>query len=159
MDYQVSENIQNMLNEYGMINNDKDKRTFFDVSKRTIIANELIKIFNDNHMALPEYHIKTQQFSFDGNMNITCGEYKQWRITIWSNGDIDCNTQDNGRFSSETIKLYNAMSNPQIILDNMVKLINAFCEYKGVSFYELEWQPDGDWGYGCWKEYDQSKYC
>jgi hypothetical protein len=57
------------------------------------------------------------------------------------------------------VPLFDVLNNPQLLMDNLKRLIDSFCEYKGVDFKDLIWDKEGDWGNGCWVDYDDNNYC
>ena len=55
---------------------------------RGVLAEELVKRLKETKSSLPEYGIYPDQFVFDGQLSIICGDRGQWEIILWSDGVV-----------------------------------------------------------------------
>lgn len=141
MTYQIPTAIQTLL--------DSDDENFHD-QNRQIACEELVKRLKETNCSLPEYNITADQFEFDGEMIIHCGEHKQWEIYLWADGVVEATTYFSGIFDGGGISLKDALLDPQLVMNNLKDLIDSFCDQRNKNFDELEYDPDGDWGCGAW---------
>ncbi len=141
MTYQIPTEIQTLI--------DSDREEFHD-ENRQLACEELVKRLKETNCCLPEYNITADQFVYDGEMIIHCGEQKQWEIYLWCDGVVEATTFFCGIFDGSGISLKDALLNPKLVMENLKDLIESFCSERNKTFEELEYEPNGDWGCGAW---------
>lgn len=120
---------------------------------RDLAASELIKRLKETNCSLPEYNIYPDQFEYDHNMIISCGDLNQWEIVLWSDGEVEPTTFYQGcLFDSYELNLREALLNPQLVMDQLRDLVISLCEQISfnedveVSFEDLTYDTkNGEW--------------
>lgn len=130
---------------------------------RELVATELIKRLKETNTCLPKYKITSDQFDFDGQMVIHCGDNRQWELVLWSDGILEATTYYKGSIfdlsSQHDVK--RVLLNPQLIMDSLEELILNFCEQISfdtqteITFEDLVYDPNGDFGAGCWIDFEE----
>jgi hypothetical protein len=116
---------------------------------RELVANELIKRFKETNCSLPEYNIYSDQFDYDGEMIITCGDQAQWEIVVWSDGAVEPTTFYQGSIFDGALEIdaKEALLNPQLVMDQLANLVTSLCsqisffEETEITFEDLEYDP------------------
>ncbi len=121
---------------------------------RGVLAEELVKRLKETKSSLPEYGIYPDQFVFDGQLSIICGDRGQWEIILWSDGVVEAVTYFQGSIFDPVyeVDLKSALLNPQLVMEQLVSLIGYLCDHFSfetdteVTYSDLEYSSeDEDW--------------
>lgn len=97
----------------------------------------LTKLLNASGVSIPEHEVEAGKFVNDGEMRIECGERDQygnrkWEIVLWLDGCVQSTTYDlnlGGLYDYYAgHNLFNVIDNPQLVVDDLNKLIERYNE-------------------------------